>query len=472
MRAGTTFLHHALSAHPLIVTPSVKETQFFSLRWPEGEVAYRRQLPWRPPEWAYAATGKRRPLAIDSSPYYLFHPQAPSRVRQLLGPSIKAIVLLREPGERAWSHYRLSLARGQEHLGFLDAIAWEDERLAGETERLAAGREAQDAPHQILSYIARGRYAEQLQHWWAHIPRGQFLLLRSEDLFRDPQKTFDRVCRFLDLPTVGLPADLPVNAAPHSPLPPRAREELDRIYEAPNRALFDLTGIEFGRTGVSREANPSPHGYMAAYRAHTDARVLNDPYAAVGGLWEEIGRLQFQYLVNEGLRPGHTVLDIGCGTLRGGRHFIAYLEPGKYTGLDISPNALAHSARLVEREGLSRKRPALLLDGDMKPGFEEFDSKFDFLLAQSVFTHLPEAQVEEFFAHAGRVMHAGSKFYFTFFSSPAPSQSGRENFSYPFGFFEALADRYGFAIELRGNYAHPRGQRMAVLCLRGKAVVG
>jgi hypothetical protein len=242
MRAGTTFLHQALCGHPGIAPAPVKEIQHFSLHWQQGDAGYRRQLPWRWPKWVYSAAGKHRPLAIDSSPYYLFHPMAPARARALLGPSIKALVLLREPGARAWSHYRLSLARGQEYLGFLDAIALEEQRLAGESERLAAGREAMDAPHQIFSYLARGRYAEQLQRWWLHIPREQFLLLRSEEMFHHPQAAFDRVCRFLNLPTVELPASgLSANAAPHSPLPAHARAELDRIFAAPNRALFELT---------------------------------------------------------------------------------------------------------------------------------------------------------------------------------------------------------------------------------------
>ena len=352
MRAGTTFLQRALSENPRIVPTYVKEAQFFSLRWPEGISAYHQNLPRRWPQWLYTVAGKRRPLALDSSPYYLFHPQAPFRVRQLLGPSIKAIVILREPGERAWSHYRLNLACGREHLGFLDALAREEERLAGEEERLAAGREMPGAPHQLLSYAARGKYAEQLQRWWTQIPRAQFLLLQSTDLFNEPQATLDRVFRFLDLPPATMPDNLARNAAPYFPLPPRVREELDRIYEAPNRALFDLTGISFGRTAI-----PLPDDeFMPAYRARTDARVLEDPQAAIGGMWEEIGRLQFDYLRNDGLRADHSMLDIGCGTLRGGRHFIACLDSGKYTGLDISSNALAEASRLIQREGLAEKR--------------------------------------------------------------------------------------------------------------------
>ena len=56
----------------------------------------------------------------------------------------------------------------------------------------------------------------------------------------------------------------------------------------------------------------------------------------VGGMWEEIGRLQFEFLRARGLKPRHRLLDIGCGSLRGGIHAINYLETGNYYGLDIN----------------------------------------------------------------------------------------------------------------------------------------
>ena len=246
MRAGTTFLHDALSVHPGVASGPVKEYQFFSYRWPEGLRAYRRQLPRRWPSAVVNATGFNRPLVINSSPYYLFHPLAPERVAAVLGPGTKAIVLLREPGERAWSHYRLSLLRGQEHLGFMDAIAAEDERLAGEEERIAAGHEMARAPHQIFSYIARGRYAEQLERWRKHLPRDRFLLLRSEDLFGRPQATFNRVCRFLDLDPIELPGGIRRNSLAPLPLPQKARAALDEVFARSNSELETMTGLSFG----------------------------------------------------------------------------------------------------------------------------------------------------------------------------------------------------------------------------------
>lgn len=81
---------------------------------------------------------------------------------------------------------------------------------------------------------------------------------------------------------------------------------------------------------------PYLEAYSEAYSRYTDLRVRSDPQQAIGGHWEALGKLQFDYLVANGLKPGHRLLDIGCGTLRGGRHFIRYLAPGGYTGIDIS----------------------------------------------------------------------------------------------------------------------------------------
>ncbi len=78
------------------------------------------------------------------------------------------------------------------------------------------------------------------------------------------------------------------------------------------------------------------NSYLDAYRLHTDFRVDLGSSGAIGGMWEIIGEVQFEFLVSQGLKPQHRLLDIGCGTLRGGRHFIAYLEAEKYTGIDLS----------------------------------------------------------------------------------------------------------------------------------------
>jgi SAM-dependent methyltransferase len=205
--------------------------------------------------------------------------------------------------------------------------------------------------------------------------------------------------------------------------------------------------------------------YLERYRATTDLHVDRDPRRGIGGKWDEIGRLQFDFLVGRGLQPHHELLDVGCGTLRGGRHFIRYLDAGHYTGTELSARAIAHAKELVERERLSAKRPNLLVSESGDLTFGEFPGRrFDFILAQSVFTHLGPEHIEQCFAHVGRVMHEDSVFYFTYQRGERPKRTGPRKFKYPFAFFEALADRHGFELEdASADYPHPRGQLMVGL---------
>lgn len=206
--------------------------------------------------------------------------------------------------------------------------------------------------------------------------------------------------------------------------------------------------------------------YIDAYRAHTDLRVADDHEQAVGGRWDEIGHLQLDFLLAAGLGRGDRLLDIGCGTLRAGRLLIQYLNMGRYTGYELSGKALAYSRELIISAGLGVKRPRLVLNpvGDLR--FEPLAGEsYDVLLAQSVFTHLPQETVEECIAHVGKLMAPGASFYFTFVEADEHVRRTVKDFSQPRSFFEALAVRYGFELEDHSAlYPHPRGMQM--LCLR------
>lgn len=206
--------------------------------------------------------------------------------------------------------------------------------------------------------------------------------------------------------------------------------------------------------------------YLAAYSEHTDIRVQRDPHSAVGGLWEEMGKLQFDFLLKQGLQPHHRLLDIGCGTLRGGRHLIKYLNAGNYSGIDISSKAIEYGNQLIEMESLSEKRPRLLVNKNRDLKFVEFNNEvFDFLLAQSVFTHLKPEHIEECFRHIGQIMSSASVFFFTFKKAPELKRSRLKEFSYPWSFFHSLADQHGFDLkDCSEHYKHPRNQRMVRAC--------
>ena len=119
-----------------------------------------------------------------------------------LFPQAKLIVLLRDPVRLAYSHYWHERDKKRETLSFEEAIAAEPARLGDDEQRLARGEIRQSRAHQHFSYLARGRYAEQLERWWRHYPRERLLVLRFEHLARDPLAVLDRTLEFLGLPSI------------------------------------------------------------------------------------------------------------------------------------------------------------------------------------------------------------------------------------------------------------------------------
>jgi len=203
-RGGTTSMYEYLSRHPDVVPPVGKELQYFSVEHGRGDAWYRAHFPTERDVERQRAAG-RDCLVFEASPYYLFHPLAARRAAATAARA-KLLALLRDPVERAYSHYEHMRQRGLEPLSFEDAVAAEPERLAGEVERMQADPTYRSRAHRIWSYVSRGRYAPQLTEWLAHFPRSQLLVLRSEDLFADAGAVYAQVLEFLGLRPLALPA--------------------------------------------------------------------------------------------------------------------------------------------------------------------------------------------------------------------------------------------------------------------------
>lgn len=195
---------------------------------------------------------------------------------------------------------------------------------------------------------------------------------------------------------------------------------------------------------------------------------------AVGGLWDEMGELQFRYLMDQGLRPEHRLLDIGCGSLRGGVHFVQALDDGNYYGMDAA-DWLLTAAREVElpRYGLADRTVHLECRDDFR--FSAFDTTFDLAIAQSVFTHLRWNSIQRCLEELRGVMHEGGRFYATYFedideahrASDIRHQPGgitthpdADPYHYAYEALAWLARRTGFSPRNVGDWGHPRGQRM------------
>jgi SAM-dependent methyltransferase len=153
--------------------------------------------------------------------------------------------------------------------------------------------------------------------------------------------------------------------------------------------------------------------------AAVDAQVARGNHRGItGGKWDTLGRLQFDFLVAQGLKPEHRLLDIGCGAFRGGVHAVAYLEPGHYFGIDLNQSILdaGYLQEIVPR-GLDVRLPRanLACNGDFD---FPWDVTFDHAIAQSLFTHLPFNLIRYCLARLAPKMRIGGTFFATYHAVP------------------------------------------------------
>jgi hypothetical protein len=229
-KAGTTALYAYLRWHPEITGPSFKEVSFFDRHYAKGERWYRAHMPVR-----------RRSLVGEASPSYLFHPLAPERVARLL-PDARLIALLRNPVDRAFSHYQHEVALGRERLSFEAAVDREEERMQGELDRMLRDPSYFSLAWWNYTYVARGRYAEQLERWFASFPREQLLVLFTEELSADTAGTYRGVLDFLGVGARDLESYPRIFDRDYPDMSSVTRERLHKEFEDSNHRLASLLG--------------------------------------------------------------------------------------------------------------------------------------------------------------------------------------------------------------------------------------
>jgi hypothetical protein len=230
-KGGTTTLFDFVAEHPDVRAPRYKEVHYFD-RYAD-----------RPYSQYLASFPHGSSMTGEATPYYLFHPYVPERVSERL-PDVKLIALLRDPVDRALSHHNHNVALGFEDLPFEAALDAEEERLAGEAEKLAAPG-ALSSAHRHFSYAARGRYAEQLERWFERFPRDRFLIVASEDFFADPVSTYREVLDFLGLRAHDPGVIDARNARSYGDMPAATRERLRARFTEDNQRLHELLGRDF-----------------------------------------------------------------------------------------------------------------------------------------------------------------------------------------------------------------------------------
>lgn len=265
MRCGTSSLYKWLGYHPSVAPSLRKETQYLSIDYGKGERWYRAHFPLRVRTALACPRGVGRVQTFEATPDYLFFPQAAARASRLV-PGARIIALLRNPIERAISHYHHMVRLGLEPLALREALMAEEKRLAGEWERLAESPDYRCRALRRYSYVARGMYVDQLQAWERFYPRSRILTLMSDDLYGHPAETYAEILRFLELPR-WLPASFRnysydrAEPATRSDASAEVRAWLGERFEGPNARLAAWLGKELdwrfdGFRGGSGQVRP------------------------------------------------------------------------------------------------------------------------------------------------------------------------------------------------------------------------
>lgn len=193
----------------------------------------------------------------------------------------------------------------------------------------------------------------------------------------------------------------------------------------------------------------------------------------VGGKWGRLGKLQLDFMIEQGLQPGHRLLDVGCGALRAGIHFTRYLEPGNYYGIDANESVIDAGYEVELPAKLRGKLPRDHLRATLR--FDvDFGVQFDYAVANSVFTHISLNHIRLCLHRLSKAMKPGAKFFATFFEAPdgfplediVPGpRGGRFSERNPFWYYQDdliwAAARGPWKFRYVGDWGHPVGQMMA-----------
>ena len=241
-KAGTTSMFRYLSQHYQLLPSCVKEVHFFDGglnsnvdNFEKGEAWYRAHFPLK----NKLNDGYK---TFEASPLYIFYPLTPKRIFDL-APEVKIIALLRNPTERAISHYFREKRKGRESLPIIQALRQEEKRL----ESVENNKDYKHKNFRHFTYKRRGHYKEQIERFLSYFPMHQMLVLSSEEFFSETENTLKQVFKFVDVDTGFKIKDLRPSAVGKNKRKVHADvyKYLNDYFLPHNHALYELIGKSY-----------------------------------------------------------------------------------------------------------------------------------------------------------------------------------------------------------------------------------
>jgi hypothetical protein len=243
MKCGTSTLYDYLVTHPKILPSARKEIKYYDYRFQYSFNWYKGNLGC----WKWSDDGLK---SIDASPTYFSIPICAPRIRSDV-PDVKIIILLRNPIDRAYSHYQMIVRNKNENLSFEEAIKNESIRVTPLTEKNLKDPDYRN--YITYSYVRYGLYIEDLKRWYNLFPKNNILIIKSEDFEENTLNEYKKVCKFLNIPEPNLDIiryiENPKNkkmVGNYKPLEKNIRNELRKLFEPYNEQLYKFLGKDFG----------------------------------------------------------------------------------------------------------------------------------------------------------------------------------------------------------------------------------
>lgn len=235
-KAGTSSLYHYLIQHPQVHKSLKKEIHYFDGGLKDNKDTFLRGKNWYRSHFPLQKEMKKNDVCIDATPMYLFNPLAPARIKTLL-PTAKLIILLRNPVERAISHYFHVQRHGFEELSLKEALTQEELRLR----EIKLLNNYKNPAFRLYSYQERGLYLEQIKRYQALFNERQILILHSDDLFQHPKDSLKQVFQFLNLDDSYLIPDLKSQNVGNNKgkVSDEVYLQLQDYFEQANKELFE-----------------------------------------------------------------------------------------------------------------------------------------------------------------------------------------------------------------------------------------
>jgi len=244
MKCGTHVLYYELlTKHPCIAGATKKEIHFFDVNYNKGISWYKSHFTALEEKNNFKEKNSENLIAGEASPYYIFHPHAARRISESI-PKVKLIAILRNPVDRAYSHYHHAVRHKVENLTFEEAIKIEPERISNEKEKMKdENYNSEDVRKH--SYLARGIYVDQLEEWLKYFPREQILILRTEDLKAHQDKVLQQAFDFLGVSNYKIPLIQDSKGNKYPDMKPGMRKYLIEYFKPHNERLAKLWKRDF-----------------------------------------------------------------------------------------------------------------------------------------------------------------------------------------------------------------------------------